>query len=79
MVSDLAFRDSKTKEERIKTEQVLKEKLEKYDIFTKNMMSGDNNLLKTGLSLYSDKSSIMQVKYIGGNADKLCNFRVKRK
>ena len=77
MVSDLAFRDSKTKEERIKTEQVLKEKLEKYDIFTKNMMSGDNNLLKTGLSLYSDKSSIMQVKYIGGNADKFATSELK--
>lgn len=41
------------------------------------MMSGDNNLLKTGLSLYSDKSSIMRVKYIGGNADKFTASELK--
>lgn len=78
MLSDLAFRDSKTKEARVAAEKDLVSKLDAYDSYTKSMLSGDNNLLKSGLSLYSDKSSIMEVKYIGGEADVFASQQLKQ-
>lgn len=69
LISDLAYKESTTKEERIEARKTLDKKLKEYDTFSRKMLSGDNNLLKEGLSLYSKESSIMQVKYIGGNSD----------
>ena len=77
MVSDLAYRDSKTKEERNATKLTLTKQLDEYESYVKTMLSGDNNLLKSGLSLYSDKSSIMEVKYIGGEADTFARSQLK--
>lgn len=77
VIADLAFKDAKTNKERNSAQKILEEKLNSYDIFSKKMLSGDNNLLKSGLSLYSDTSSVMQVKYIGGNADKFASEKLK--
>lgn len=77
VIADLAFKDAKTKKERDTAQKILEERLNNYDMFSKKMLSGDNNLLKSGLSLYSDSSSVMQVKYIGGNADKFSIEKLK--
>lgn len=76
--SDLDYKNALSVKERNTAEKVLTTKLNEYDALTKKMLSGDNNLLKEGLSLYSEKSSIMQVKYIGGNADSYATEELKK-
>lgn len=77
MIADLAYRESSTPSDRKLTSTKLTTILNDYDSFSKKMLSGDNNLLKDGLSIYSEKSSVMQVKYIGGNADAFATSELK--
>lgn len=77
-IADLDLKETTTTKDRKLAEERLKSKLNDYDLYSKKMLSGDNNLLKEGLSLYSDKSSIMQVKYIGGNADQFATRELKK-
>lgn len=77
-LADLDFKETTNSKDRKLAQQRLQSKLDSYDLYTKKMLSGDNNLLKEGLSLYSDKSSIMQVKYIGGNADEFAVKELKK-
>lgn len=77
VVADLAYKDSTTVADRSSAQKVLEGKLNEYDNLSKKMLSGSNNLLKESLSLYSEKSSVMQVKYIGGNADKFATDKFK--
>ena len=56
---------------RKQVESELKDALQSYDEYTRGMFSGDNNILKNVLSLYSDSSSISVAQPIGGIAQDL--------
>lgn len=63
--------DSAEKSRRKAIEAQLKETITEYETFKKSAFSGDNNILKNALSLYSDQSSINIAQPIGGDAKTL--------
>lgn len=71
--ADTAYRNAKTETEKATTKQGIIDALNTYDEHVKSMFSGDNNLLKSALSLESQHSDIMQVKGIGGSAERFAN------
>ena len=70
MFADLAYRDANTKEKREAAKSRLDKTVKEYISYTNKMYSGDNNLAKEALALESSHSDIMQVKGIGGNAER---------
>ena len=65
---------SKSRGDARKTAQSnLDEALKNYEKFRVSMFSGDNNLIKSAISLYSDTSSIQVANPIGGEAKRLVN------
>ena len=68
--ADIDYRTAKTKDERVKAKTYLTGLLDEYTELHKSIAGGSNSLAKAALSLESKHSDIMQVKTIGGNADK---------
>lgn len=77
--ADVDYKNSTTKEERETTRKAVQGALDTYNDHVFNMFSGDNNLLKGALSLESANSDIMQVKGIGGSAERFANSRMTAK
>lgn len=70
MFADVAYRDANTKESKESAKLRLDRAVKEYISYTNKMYSGDNNLAKEALALESSHSDIMQVKGIGGEAEK---------
>ena len=70
MSADILYREATDSGSKEAAKQRLTETLDDYLAYSRKMYSGKNSLSKAVLSLYSDSSSIMQVKGIGGYAEK---------
>ena len=70
MFADLDYKNATTKEKKEAAKSILDKTVKEYISYTSKMYSGDNNLAKEALALESSHSDIMQVKGIGGEAEK---------
>lgn len=73
MSLDLQYQRASDPKIKKKIEEELKDSLSSYEDYTRGMFSGDNNILKNTLSLYTDVSSISVAQPIGGVAQDLIN------
>lgn len=64
--ADLEYKTASKKNTKDRKEEELRRSVERYQEAVKVAYSGDNNLAKKAIALVSEKSSIMQVKYVGG-------------
>ena len=77
--ADVDYKNSTTKADREVARKGIQNALEEYNNHVFSMFSGDKNLLKGALSLESKHSDIMQVKGIGGSAERFANSRMTAK
>ena len=70
MSADILYREATDSESKKIAKQRLTETLDDYLTYSRKMYSGDNSLSKAVLALESQASDIMQVKGIGGYAEK---------
>lgn len=70
MYADLEYKNALNKEDQKAKKILLDNVTKEYLDYTNKMYSGDNNLAKRALALESEHSDIMQVKGIGGEAEK---------
>ena len=73
MSLDIQYQKASTPGIKKQVEKELSEAIESYEDYKRGMFSGDNNILKNALSLYSDTSSISVAQPIGGVAQDLIN------
>ena len=79
MNADLEYRDELNEEKRRLKKTALTKLLDDYVDLNKAIFSGDNNALKSSLSLISKHSDIMQIKGIGGEADQFAKELIEKK